>query len=99
MATTRAAVKQQVVTAKFEGDAISLHVFFAGHEIPMAQNGMKWSGTQSYDVAGTVRAELVFKAPAGTDYAFVLRVDGARKVDDSGTSVAPLFTRGYDVEV
>lgn len=88
---------KHLVATAFEGDVISLHVYFAGHEIPMAQSGTKWNGSQSFDVAGTVRAELVFKAPAGTDYSFALKVDGAKKVDDQGTSAAPLFSRGYDV--
>jgi hypothetical protein len=87
------------VAATFEGDVISLHVYFAGHQIPMTQSGTKWKGSQSFDVEGTVRAELNFKAPAGTDYTFVLKVDDAKKVDDDGTSAAALFSRGFDVTV
>ena len=99
MATKGAAGTLRDVRAKFDGDVISLHVFFAGHEIPMSQSGSTWKGRKSYDVAGKVHAELVFKAPAGTDYKFVLSVDGAEKIKCDGTSAAALFSRGCDVEV
>jgi hypothetical protein len=88
-----------VVSASFEGDVLSLHVFFGGHEISLTQNGSKWTGKRTMDVSGKLRAELTFKSPTGTDYTFVLKAGSKKVVDDEDTNDAPLFSRGYDVDL
>jgi len=93
------AAKELKVT--FDGAVISVHVFVGGHEVALSSvGGDKWSGREPRDIQGPgTTAELVFKAPAGTDYTLAVRYDGKKIVDDDGTSDAPKFSKQYKVEL
>ncbi len=95
------AAKELKVT--FDGAVISVHVFVGGHEVALSSVGGdndKWSGTEPRDMQGPgTTAELVFKAPAGTDYTLAVTYGGKKIVDDDGTSDAPRFSKQYKVEL
>ncbi len=85
----------------FDGAVISVHVFVGGHEVALSSVGDdKWSGSEQRDIQGPgTTAELVFKAPAGTDYTLAVTYGGKKIVDDEGTSDASKFSKQYKVDL
>jgi len=92
-------VASKELKVAFEAAVISVHVFVGGHEVALSSvGGDKWSGSEPRDLQGPGTADLVFKAPTGTDYALTVSYGSERIVDDEGTSDAPKFSKQYKVK-